>query len=90
VDHGEADGRRFVLARRNEIGARDPKALAPRERDVLALAALGHSNKHIGYTLGIAPNTVATHLSSAMAKLGLRSRREVIAVLGPLARPTGR
>jgi DNA-binding CsgD family transcriptional regulator len=87
VDHGEADGRRFILARRNEVGARDPKALAPRERDVLALAALGHSNKHVGYTLGLAPSTVATHLSSAMAKLGLRSRRQVIAVLGPLARP---
>jgi DNA-binding CsgD family transcriptional regulator len=90
VDHGEADGRRFILARRNELGARDPKALAPRERDVLALAALGHSNKHIGYTLGIAPNTVATHLASAMAKMGLRSRRQVIAMLGPMARPPGR
>jgi DNA-binding CsgD family transcriptional regulator len=43
----------------------------------------------VGYTLGLAPSTVATHLSSAMAKLGLRSRREVIAVLGPLARPGG-
>jgi DNA-binding CsgD family transcriptional regulator len=84
VDHVEKDGRRLVLARRNEPGARDPKALSPRERDVLAYAALGHSNKHIAYLLGLAPATVASHLASGTAKLGLRSRREVIEVLAPL------
>jgi DNA-binding CsgD family transcriptional regulator len=90
VDQGESDGRRFILARRNEPGARDPKALLPRERDVLAYAALGHSNKHIAYALGLAPTTVATHLAAAIAKLGLRSRRELIAVLGPMARVPAR
>jgi DNA-binding CsgD family transcriptional regulator len=85
VDHSEADGRRFVLARRNEPGARDPKALAPRERTVLAFAALGHSNKHIAYVLGMTPSTVAMHLSSAMTKLALRSRSEAIAMFGPMA-----
>jgi len=84
VDHIESDGRRFVLARRNEPGVRDPKALAPRERDVLAYTLLGHSNKYIAYSLGIAPSTVAFHLTSAMAKLQVKSRRELItAFAGP-------
>jgi DNA-binding CsgD family transcriptional regulator len=82
VDHVESDGRRWVLARRNAPGARDPKALSPRERDVLALAALGHSNKYVGYLLGLAPSTVAGHLAAAQRKLRLRSRSELIAMFG--------
>jgi DNA-binding CsgD family transcriptional regulator len=83
VDHCDSDGRRFVLARRNEPGVRDPKALAPRERDVVAYALQGHSNKYIGYLLGISASTVASHLESAMVKLGLRSRRELLNALTP-------
>lgn len=88
VDHTETDGRRVVLAHRNEPGARDPRTLTARERAVLAFAALGHSNKHIAYLLGLATSTVATHLSSAMLKLGLRSRRDAIAML-PARRGSG-
>jgi DNA-binding CsgD family transcriptional regulator len=79
VDHCERDGRRFILARRNEPGVRDPKALTSRERDVVAYALLGHSNKYIGYMLGIAPSTISSHLESAMKKLQVRSRRELLA-----------
>lgn len=82
VDHVERDGRRWVLARRNEPGVTDPKALTARERDVVAYAVRGHSNKYIGYTLGIAPSTVATHLEAALAKLQFRSRRALVAALG--------
>jgi DNA-binding CsgD family transcriptional regulator len=87
VDHVESDGRRVVLVRRNEPGAHDPKALSATERDVLAYAALGHSNKHVAYMLGLAPTTVSTHLKKAMRKLGLQTRRELITLLGTLARP---
>ncbi|HTT70415.1 MAG TPA: helix-turn-helix transcriptional regulator [Anaeromyxobacteraceae bacterium] len=78
VGHGVEDGRRFVLARRNTPGLKDPKALVPREKHVLAIAALGHQNKYIGHELGLAPSTVATHLESLRRKLGLSSRREII------------
>jgi DNA-binding CsgD family transcriptional regulator len=80
VDHCERGGRRLILARRNRPGVQDPKSLAPRERDALAYAALGHSNKFIGYMLGLAPSTVAEHLFNAQRKLGVGSRRELIAV----------
>jgi len=84
VDHTEADGRRLILARRNQPGVRDPKALAPRERQALAFAAMGHQNKYIGYLLGLPPSTVAAHLDSARRKLGLGSRRELIETFAPL------
>jgi DNA-binding CsgD family transcriptional regulator len=81
VDRTERDGRRFVLARRNDPAVSDPKALTPSERDVVAHARLGHSNKYIAYLLGLAPSTVATHLESARKKLGARSRRELMELL---------
>jgi DNA-binding CsgD family transcriptional regulator len=81
VDHCDSDGRRFVLARRNEPRVRDVRALTPRERDVAAFVARGHSNKYVAYALGLAAATVAAHLASALAKLGVGSRRELIALL---------
>ncbi|MBI5070142.1 MAG: helix-turn-helix transcriptional regulator [Deltaproteobacteria bacterium] len=79
VDRCESDGRRIVLARRNEPRVYDPRALTDRERSVLAHAALGHSNKYVAYLLGLAPSTVAAHLASARRKLGLRTRPEMLA-----------
>lgn len=84
VEYRENGGRRVVVARRAGPGARDPRALRPRERQVIAIAARGHQNKYIGYLLGIGPSTVATHLESARRKLGLSSRRGIIATFGPL------
>lgn len=82
VERTESDGRRFLLARRNEPGSSDPMALTQGERDVLACAARGHSNKYIGYLLGVATSTVSSRLETSMRKLGLHSRREVIQMLG--------
>ena len=81
VERSESDGRRFLLARRNTPGERDPKALTQGERDVLACAARGHSNKYIGYLLGVATSTVSSRLESAERKLGVSSRRELIEML---------
>ena len=87
VEQAETDGRRFLLARRNEPHTPDPRALAPTERDVLAYAALGHSNKYIGYLLGVGASTVSSRLASALRKLGLGSRREAIDMFGALVLP---
>jgi DNA-binding CsgD family transcriptional regulator len=82
VDHVDHDDKRFILVRRNEPNIRDPKALAPRERHVAALAAHGFSNKHIAYQLGISPTTVSSHLAAALRKLKLASRRELVQTFG--------
>ncbi len=84
VDHCDSDGKRYVLARRNEPGIRDPKALTQRERSVAAFAAMGHQDKFIGYLLGISAGTVSEHLKSARRKLGLSSRAELIRMFAQL------
>lgn len=79
VDHLQSGGRRLVLARRNGPFVEAPFALSPRERQVLAYAALGHSDKYIGYLLGLTAGTVVGHLRGARHKLGLKTRRDLIA-----------
>ena len=78
VDHFDGDGRRFVIAQRNEPVAPPCDALTRRERQVLAYVAMGRSNKLIAYHLGVAVSTVASHVSSASATLGANSRVELI------------
>ena len=53
-----------------------PEALSQRELDVLRLVARGRSNKGIAHDLTIAENTVKTHVSSILGKLGLESRTQ--------------
>lgn len=53
------------------------EGLTPRERDVASLAVRGLTAREIGARLGIGHRTVETHLGSAYAKLGLRSRVEL-------------
>jgi two-component system, NarL family, response regulator NreC len=52
--------------------------LTNREREVLQLAAEGHTNVEIANRLFISPRTVETHRSNAMHKLGLRSQTELV------------
>jgi DNA-binding CsgD family transcriptional regulator len=73
VDHFERGGRRYIVARRNEHGGPDPRALGARERDVAQLAALGKSNKLIAYELGISERTVKFHRRNVLHKFGARS-----------------
>jgi DNA-binding CsgD family transcriptional regulator len=69
LDHFDSDGRRFVIAHRNDAAVPDMRGLTLRERQVAAHAALGHSNKVIAYTLGLSVSTVGVHLTRARAKL---------------------
>jgi DNA-binding NarL/FixJ family response regulator len=50
------------------------EVLTPREREVFALVAAGHSNTEIAQQLYIGDETVKTHVSRILVKLGLRDR----------------
>jgi NarL family two-component system response regulator LiaR len=52
------------------------EALTEREMDVLRLLAQGHSNKEIAQNLSIGEQTVKTHVSHILDKLGVPSRTQ--------------
>jgi len=56
----------------------DHPAITPREREVLRLMAVGHSNKEIGSMLAISVKTVEVHKANAMRKLRLGGRTDVV------------
>jgi DNA-binding NarL/FixJ family response regulator len=52
--------------------------LSEREKEVLRLMAVGHSNKEIATRLQISVKTVEVHKANAMRKLGLRGRIDIV------------
>ncbi|MHB1319157.1 MAG: response regulator [Anaerolineae bacterium] len=56
------------------------EALTPREMQVLALMVEGITNLQIGQQLGITESTTKSHVSTIIAKLGVASRTEAVAM----------
>jgi len=57
---------------------RRPPSVSEREKQVLRMMAVGHSNKEIAEALGITIKTVEVHKANAMRKLRLRGRIDVV------------
>jgi PAS domain S-box-containing protein len=55
--------------------------LSMREREVVTRIALGRDTRAIAGELHISPETVRTHVRNAMAKLGVHSRAQLVAVV---------
>ncbi|MCZ7680545.1 MAG: LuxR C-terminal-related transcriptional regulator [Sandaracinaceae bacterium] len=89
VDQFDTDGRRYLVARKNEPAGFPLPGLSTRERQVVAYAVMGRSNKHIAYTLGVAPSTISAQLQSALSKLGVPSRDDLLRLVGAAWRPQG-
>jgi DNA-binding CsgD family transcriptional regulator len=58
--------------------ALDSLGISPRELEVLRELAAGHSSKEIARRLAVSPNTVKTHVSRLLEKLGARRRTEAV------------
>ena len=57
---------------------RRPPSVSEREKNVLRMMAVGHSNKEIAHALGITVKTVEVHKANAMRTLRLRGRIDVV------------
>ncbi|MDB4887969.1 MAG: hypothetical protein JWN79_3407 [Gemmatimonadetes bacterium] len=68
-----------TAVRRGQAEALDAVRLTQREQEVVALIAEGLSNKEIAGRLGIATDTVKSHVRNIMDKLALRSRLQIAA-----------
>lgn len=58
-----------------------PAALTPREREAVALVAMGHTDERIAARLGISAATVRHHIDNVREKLDAASRAEAVALL---------
>jgi two-component system response regulator NreC len=71
-------GARLVAAEADERKRVEADPLSEREREVLRLLALGHTNQEIAKMLYISVRTAETHRAHIMQKLRLSSRAELV------------
>ena len=71
-------GARLIAAEADERRREAEDPLSEREREVLRLLALGHTNQEIAKMLYISVRTAETHRAHIMQKLGLQTRAELV------------
>jgi two-component system response regulator NreC len=71
-------GARMVAAEAQERAATEADPLSEREREVLRLLALGHTNQEIAENLYISVRTAESHRAHIMQKLHLTTRAELV------------
>jgi DNA-binding CsgD family transcriptional regulator len=77
VDRFDTDGKRFVVAVKNDPAHPDPRGLTPGERQVAEYVGMGRSTKEIAYILGVSDAAVTNSTARVEEKLGLSSRAEI-------------
>jgi two-component system response regulator NreC len=71
-------GARLIAAEAEAARRADEDPLSDREREVLRLLALGHTNQEIAKQLYISVRTAETHRAHIMQKLRLQTRAELV------------
>lgn len=62
-------------------------ALTQREREVLRLLSIGHTNPEIAALLFLSPRTIESHRASIQRKLGVRSRADLVRAAAEIEHP---
>lgn len=84
IDLSRNGSRWHVVAKENPVYYRDPRALSPREKQVLERVAQGQTNKTIAHELELEPSTVGSYLARGLNKLRLPSRVELVGLRSAL------
>ena len=79
----DRNARQVLVARENDPTLMKARALTDRERQIVDHAATGKSNKQIAYEVGLSIGSVSGYLSSALRKMGVSSRAELVVVAPP-------
>ncbi len=83
LDYLDTDGRRLVVAVRNDPRVRDPRGLTQREFAIAEAVGHGLSNKQAAYALGVSASSVSNALRNVSAKLQLHARADIAAFFSP-------
>lgn len=95
VARGETGWLSDTIRAAHAVSATPAETLTAREREVLTLVADGADNAAVARRLFIAERTARNHLTSILAKIGVRTRAEAVAwawrhgLAGPLGGPDG-
>ncbi|CAE6507054.1 Regulatory protein, luxR family [Nitrosomonas nitrosa] len=83
VDRFDTDGRRFIVAIKNDPAHPDLRGLTPRERQVAEYVGLGCASKEIAYILGLSESSITNCTARVQSKLGIHSRAELVDFFAP-------
>ena len=86
VDTFEEHGSHYVVAREGDPCPQGIDTLTDRERQIVEFATLGNTNKEIAHALGISDATVRVLMARAARRVGVHTRRELLAHPAVIAR----
>jgi DNA-binding CsgD family transcriptional regulator len=83
LDRFDTDGRRYIIAVRNDPQLGDPRGLTSYELQVAELIGLGRPRKEIAFMLGVSPSAINNAVQRVTRKLGLSSVSDAAMFFSP-------
>ena len=71
-------GNTALQLERTERGSNPPQAITPRQREILKMVAMGHTNREIASSLQISVRTVEVHRFNLMRRLNVRNVAQLL------------